>query len=88
MAAITYSQIVARREALMRAASRVAVIILKPEATDDATASVYLVKDPDPGDAPVTTTTAPGNAKGGNTGGAGYSWKQFSYAALETAYGL
>lgn len=88
MAAITYTQIVSRRDALMRAASRVAVIILKPEATDDATAYVYLVKDPDPGDAAVTSATAQGNAKGGNTGGHRYSWKEYSYADLGTAYSL
>lgn len=86
MAAITYSNIVSRRDALMRSATRVACIVLKPDAVLDTTASVYLVKDPDPGDAPVTTAAAQGNAKGGSVGG--YSWKGFSYADLGTAYGL
>src|SRR5262245_19699083 len=86
MAAITHTQIMARRDALMRADSRVAVIVQNPGATDDGTPGVFLVKDPDPGDAAVTGATSPGNAKGGDVGG--YSWKSFSYAALGTAYGL
>ena len=86
MAAITFTQIQARRDALMRADSRVAVIIANPTATDDTTLSTYLVKDPDPGDSPVTSTIVAGNAKGGNVGGAYYSWKFYSYANLGTAY--
>ena len=84
MAAITFTQIQTRRDAVMRPGSRVAVLIALPAATDDATANVFLVKDPDPGDTPVTTATAQGNAKGGNVNG--YSWKGFSYADLGTAY--
>ena len=80
MAAITHAQIMLRREILMKTATRVTVIVAKPEAIDDATAGVFLVKDPDPGDAPTTGATQPGNAK---------NWfKSFSYAALGTAYGL
>ena len=87
MAAITFTQIMNRRDALMRADQRVSVIVLRPDATDDTTVGCYLVKDPDPGDDPVTTTILPGNAKGG-TLGAINPWKSFTYANLGTAYGL
>lgn len=80
MAAITFTQIQARRDALMRVDSRVTVIIANPNATDDATVGVYWVKDVDPGDNPVTTVSLPGNAKN--------AWKAFSYANLGLAYGL
>jgi len=84
MAAITYAQIVARRDALMRLDTRCAIIVNKPDATSDGTAALYLVKDPDPGDTGNTTATAQGNAKGG----AGHPWKAFSYLDLGTAYSL
>jgi hypothetical protein len=86
MAAITATDIQTKRDAIMRANLRVTVLVAKPEAIDDATAGVFLVKDPDPGDAAVTTATVQGNAKGGNAGG--YSWKAYSYADLATAYGI
>ena len=86
MAAITATQIITKRDAVMAAATRATVIILKPDATSDATAAVFLVKDCDPGDAAVTTANAQGNAKGGTSGG--YAWKEFSYADIATAYGV
>lgn len=85
MAAITHTQIQARRDAVMRVASRAAVIVAKPDATDDATAGVFLVKDPDPGDAPNNTATQQGNAKGG---AGSTTWKEHSYVSLGTAYGV
>mgnify|MGYP001394836176 CR=1 FL=1 len=84
MAAITWTQIQARRDALMRLDSRCACIVLNPGATVDTTAGIYLVKDPDPGDTGNTSAAQPGNAKGG----AGHPWKAYSYADLGTAYGL
>lgn len=88
MAAVTFTQLQARRDALMQADSHVAVIIANPAAITDTTLDTYLVKDPDPGDAPVTTTIVAGNAKGGNVGGAGFSWKSYTYSNLGTAYSL
>ena len=88
MASITATDIQRRRDALMAAASRCSVLINKPDATSDATAGVFLVKDPDPGDAPNTTATAPGNAKGGNADASGQSWKSYSYSDLGVAYNL
>lgn len=86
MAAITAAQIWTKRDAIMTASTRASVIVLKPDATSDATAAVFLIKDCDPGDTAVTTSNAQGNAKGGTTGG--YSWKEFSYADAATAYGV
>ena len=88
MAAITFTQIMARRDALMRADSRCHVIVNKPDATDDTTADTFSSRIPTPGDSPVTTTIVQGNAKGGDVGGARYSWKGYTYANLGTAYGL
>jgi hypothetical protein len=89
MAAITPTQIQTKRDAVMGVAGlRAVVIINKPDATSDATAGVFLVKDPDPGDAPNTTTTAHGNAKGGDSGGSSTTWKAYSYADIATAYGV
>jgi hypothetical protein len=87
-AAVTFTQLQARRDVLMAAASRVTVILNKPDAVTDTTVDTYLVKDPDPGDAPVTTTIVQGNAKGGDVGGARYSWKGYTYSNLGTAYSL
>jgi hypothetical protein len=56
----------------------IAIIVLNPNATDTTTPGTYLVKDPDPGDAPVLTPTVPGNAKNG--------WKAYSFIDLATAY--
>ena len=87
MAAITYANILAKKEALMRSGLRLSVIIAIPTATSDATAGVFLVKDPDPGTAPNTVGAEPGNAKGGS-GTDGMSWKKFSYADVATAYSV
>lgn len=87
MAAITYANILAKKEALMRSGLRLAVIVAIPTATSDATAGVFLVKDPDPGTAPNAVAAEPGNAKGGD-GTNGMSWKYFSYADVATAYGV
>jgi hypothetical protein len=86
MATIAEVDILEKRNAIMRASSRVSVIVAIPTATSDATAGVLLIKDPDPGDDPVTTADAAGNAKGGHSGG--FSWKAFSVANAGTAYGV
>lgn len=83
MAAITYTQIVSRRDALMRSDQRCACIVLYPAVVVD-NVPVYLVKDPDPGDTGNTTANQAGNAKGGT----GHPWKAYSYLDLGTAYGL
>lgn len=87
MAAITAAQIQTKRDAVMAASTRATVIIAKPDATSDATAGVFLVKDPDAGDTAVTTGNAQGNAKGGDSA-LGGPWKAFTYANLATAYGV
>jgi hypothetical protein len=89
VAAITATQIEAKRVALMSNGLRLSVIVAKPDATSDATAGVFLVKDPDPGDAPNTVATQQGNAKGGNAGNVdGLAWKAYSFADVATAYGV
>jgi len=84
MAAITAAQITTRRDAVMRTATRATVLVARPDATDDATADVFRVKDPDPGDTGNTVAAEAGNAKGGT----GHPWKSFSYVNLGTAYAL
>jgi len=83
MAAITFANIMDRRDELMRTATRVQVIVSAPENTD-STVATYLIKDPDPGDSGNTTGNQEGNAKGG----AGNSWKSFTYDNAGTAYGI
>jgi hypothetical protein len=87
MAAITLSELEVLRGQVMTGHGGVSVILAIPTATSDATAGVFLVKDPKGGTAPNTVATEPGNAKGGS-GIDGMSWKKFSAANLRTAYGL
>ena len=86
MAAITAADIWTKKEALMKSGLRLSVIVAIPTATSDATAGVFLVKDPDGGTAPNAVADEQGNAKGGNVGG--YSWKAYSFADVATAYGV
>lgn len=79
MAAITAADIETRRRALMTD-TRCSVIVALPGATSDATAGVFLVKDPDPATDANTVADEAGNAKNG--------YKAFSYADVGTAYGL
>jgi len=59
--------------------SQMMVLVAIPDATSDATADVFFIKDPTPGDDANTVATEPGNAKNG--------WKAFSYADAVLAYG-
>ncbi len=85
MATIALSDLETLRRKVMTGHAGVSVIIALPTATSDATAGVYWVKDPKPGDTANSTANQPGNAKGGNAGE--LSWKSFSYANLAAAYG-
>ncbi|MCZ6750876.1 MAG: hypothetical protein ACE1Z6_08925 [Candidatus Methylomirabilales bacterium] len=83
MAAITWRNIMDRRDEIMRTGTRVQVIVSAPENTD-STVVTYSIKDPDPGDTGNTTGNQQGNAKGGS----GNSWKSFTYDDAGTAYGV
>lgn len=79
MAAITFSDILARQRAVRIANQDAICIVVNPGATSDATAGVYRVKDPNRGTA-VSASNAQGNPLDG--------WKSYSHADLGTAYGL